>query len=121
MARGARWLISLFRSRRVRRELELTASRVNRRVELPSDKVLVTEKVILLRAASLAPSTKPALIRTHAERDCHPGFLFRRLGERFLPQDDYHTRKMAHCEEVVSQEFIRRNIISSPEIGTRTH
>lgn len=33
---GARWLISLFRSRRVRGELELTASRVNRRVKLPS-------------------------------------------------------------------------------------
>lgn len=55
MARGARWLISLFRSRRVRRELELTASRVNRRVELPSDKVLVTEKVILLRVCQPGP------------------------------------------------------------------
>lgn len=33
--RGLRWLISLFRSRRVRRSL--TASRVNRRVELPWD------------------------------------------------------------------------------------
>lgn len=33
LAPAVRWLISLFRSRRVRRSL--TASRVNRRVELP--------------------------------------------------------------------------------------
>lgn len=28
----------------------------------------------------------------------------------------YHTRKMLMAKRVVSQEFIRRNIISSPEI-----
>lgn len=32
----------------------------------------------------------------------------------------HHTQEMAHKQEAVSQEFIRRNIISSPEIGTDT-
>lgn len=66
-------------------------------------------------SGSLSTSTKLALIRT---REVVTTWVLRAWVKGLSRGLFHHTQKMAHKQEVVSQEFIRRNIISSPEIGT---